>query len=248
MDRAQIISGIGHLVLILWLLVGDWFWRPAEPPPIEAVTVSMLSESAFQAMQDAAPKAPEPAAVPAVKPETRPEVAEPAPDEPAPEEPAPVEPAPQAAPEPEPATQPPAPEAPAEAPVSPDPQPEPTPPTGAPVSEAPQPIAQPTADKRPKPRPVERVAAVPVEDRNDTPEVADEVVPEVTDQPQPAHARSSPDPTPAGVVPPLGACPGRILLIAPQRVPLVPAAAAGAGAEAREEEPRPRPGPAPPPR
>ena len=180
MDRAQTVSGIGHLVLILWLLLGDWFWRPAETPPMEAVAVSMVSETEFKAMQDAAPKADEPAEAPVVKPAPRPEVKAPDPvvpelpaEEPAPE---PVEPAAEPAP---------APDVPPEVPVSPDPQPNEAPPTVAPVAAEEQPIPRPTVDQKPKPRPVNRVAAVPVQDANDTPEVADEATPAVTDQPNP---------------------------------------------------------------
>lgn len=182
MDRAQTVSGIGHLVLILWLLVGDWFWRPAETPPMEAVAVSMVSETEFKAMQDAAPKADEPAEAPVVKPAPRPEVK--APDPVVPELPA-EEPAPEPA-KPEPAAEPAAaPDVPPEVPVSPDPQPNEAPPTVAPVAAEEQLIPQPTLDDKPKPRPVNRVAAVPVQDANDTPEVADEATPAVTDQPNP---------------------------------------------------------------
>lgn len=179
MDRAQILSGVGHLVLILWLLVGDWFWRPAETPPMEAVTVSMISETEFKAMQDAAPKAEAPAETPVVKPAKRPEVQ--APEPVTPELPA-AEPLPEPAKPAEPA---PAPEAPAEVPVSADPQPVEAPPPVAPVAEVAQPIPQPTADQKPKPRPVPRIEAVPVEDTNDTPDVAETATPEVTDQPTP---------------------------------------------------------------
>jgi hypothetical protein len=180
MDRAQTISGIGHLVLILWLLVGDWFWRPAETPPMEAVSVSMVSEKDFQAMQDAAPKADKPAEKPVVKPAKKPEVKAPEPVTP---DLPPAEPLPEPAkPEPKPAA---APDAPADVPVSPDPQPVEAPPPVAPVAEVAQPIAVPTADKKPKPRPVDRVAAKPVEDTNDTPDVADTVTPETSDQAAP---------------------------------------------------------------
>lgn len=184
MDRAQTVSGIGHLVLILWLLVGDWFWRPADVPPMETVAVSMVSESEFQAMQDAAPKAEQPDVKPVVKPAPRPEVK--APDPVVPELPA-EEPAPEPAkPAPKPPAEPaPAPDVPPEVPVSPDPQPNEAPPTVAPVAAEEQPIPQPTVNQKPKPRPVDRVAAVPVENPDDAPVVADKPTPAVTDQPSP---------------------------------------------------------------
>jgi hypothetical protein len=62
------------------------------------------------------------------------------------------------------------------------PQPIETPEPVAPIAEIEQPIPVPLSDARPRPRPVDRVAATPVESV-DAPEVADQVIEEVTDQP-----------------------------------------------------------------
>ena len=119
-----------------------------------------------------------------------PSTPEPAPEEPAPEEPAPEEPAPEvAAPEPV------QPEPPAEPDPAPEPPPQPepseplpedlpvealpqlieTPDPVAPIAEVEQPIPVPLSDVKPRPRPVDRVAATPVESV-DAPEVADQVI------------------------------------------------------------------------
>ncbi len=175
MDRGTTISGIGHMGLILWVALGDWLFAPAEVPPIAVANVSMISESDFKALQASAPKpseapaepVPEVAAPEPVQPDLPP--AEPLPEPALPE---PVEPAPQ-------------PELPADVPVSDAPQPIESPPPVAEIAALEQPIPVPTADKKPKPRPIDRVAETPVDDVTDTPEIADVPTPEVSDQPEP---------------------------------------------------------------
>lgn len=111
-QTGTVISAVGHLGVILWVLVGDWlFAADAVPEPI-VMSVSTLTSAEFDALQAAstptpseepAPVRPEPRPDPAVEPEP---VPEPQP-EPQPEpEPVP-EPEPEPAPEPEPVPEPP---------------------------------------------------------------------------------------------------------------------------------------------
>jgi hypothetical protein len=58
-----------------------------------------------------------------------------------------------------------------------------TPDPVAPIAEVEQPISVPLSDARPRPRPLDRVAATPVDSPTDAPEIADQVIVEVTDQP-----------------------------------------------------------------
>ncbi len=108
MNTGQYISGVGHLALIVWALVGGVLFRPKEPP-FEFANVSLVSSAEFAAMQEAAAPRPvdEPVAEPEVAPEPEPEPAPVPEPEPEPEpEPTPEpepEPAPEPAPEPEPA-------------------------------------------------------------------------------------------------------------------------------------------------
>lgn len=181
MDRGTTISGVGHLGLILWVALGDWLFAPSDMPPMEVAEVSLVSEAEFDAMMAAAPSTPKPSKEPAVEP-AKPEVSAPEPVQPdlPPAEPLPEPAQPEAAVEPAPQ-----PELPPEVPVSADPQPVEAPPPVAPIAAEEQPIPVPTADKRPKPRPIDRVAPTPVDVTEDAPEVADTVTPEVTDQPAP---------------------------------------------------------------
>ena len=174
MDKSQILSGVGHAVVIIWVVLGDWLFAPRELPPPESEQVSMVSESDLKAMQDAAaktekPKADTPEVKPAAKPKPKPQVEAPAPVEPevAAAEPTPVEPA-----QPSP-----------DIPVADNPQPNEAPPAVAPIADQEQPIPVPTVDKRPKPRPAKRITDTPVEQTVDTPVEADTPSPEVTDQP-----------------------------------------------------------------
>ena len=184
MDRGTIISGIGHASVVLWVALGDWFFSPSVPPPMQAASVSLITNAAFQALQASAPKAAKPADKPAEKP---PEVAAPPPLQP---ELPPAEPLAEATPPQPPPPEPPAdptppPDLSADLPVSADPQVFEAPPPVAPLAVDEQPIPVPTADKRPKPRPIDRVAATPVDDTTDTPEIADIPTPEISDQVEP---------------------------------------------------------------
>ncbi|WP_426033033.1 hypothetical protein [Cypionkella sp. TWP1-2-1b2] len=174
MDKSQILSGIGHAVVITWVVLGDWLFAPRELPPPESVQVSMVSESDLKAMQDAAaksvkPKADKPEVKPAAKPAPKPQVEAPAPVEPevAVAEPSPVEPA-----QPSP-----------DIPVAVDPQPNEAPPVVAPIAEAEQPIPVPLSTVKPKPRSSTKITDMPMVSPEKTPEVADQTTPEVTDQP-----------------------------------------------------------------
>ncbi|MCE6950558.1 cell envelope biogenesis protein TolA, partial [Cereibacter sphaeroides] len=81
MNKGVIISGIGHLSLILWLLFGDWFFQPDHAPEVAVTSVSLMTSEEFDAMTAAA-TAPS---------ETPPEAtAEPAQPAPPPEEAAPA--------------------------------------------------------------------------------------------------------------------------------------------------------------
>lgn len=98
-DRAAriglIVSGIGHLALILWALLGGIFFTPDEPPPPMSMSVSTISSTDFAALEAAAPTAatespPQPSAPeqtaeatpPEPKPEKPPEQTDPTPPEP----------------------------------------------------------------------------------------------------------------------------------------------------------------------
>ncbi len=174
MDKSQILSGIGHAVVITWVVFGDWLFAPRELPPPESVQVSMVSEADLKQLQDAAaksekPKADKPEVKPAAKPQPKPQVEAPAPVEPevAVAEPSPVEPA---VPSPD-------------IPVADNPQPNEAPPVTAPIAEEEQPVAVPVTKVKPKPRPATKITDTPVVSPEKTPEVADTATPEVTDQP-----------------------------------------------------------------
>lgn len=180
MDRGTTISGIGHAAVVVWVALGDWLFAPSVPPPMQAASVSLITDAAFQALQASAPKPAKPA-------ENPPEVVAPAPlqpDLPA-SEPA-IEPVPPSQPPPDVPTEPtPPPALPADLPVSDDPQIVEAPEPVAPLADEAQPIPVPLTDKRPKPRPIDRVAATPVDDTTDTPEIADIPTPEISDQAEP---------------------------------------------------------------
>lgn len=176
MEKGQIISGIAHAGVILWVVLGDWLFRADTLPEMQVAEVSLMSSAEFDAMMAAAPKPaepkPEPAPEPAPQePAVQPEVTPPEPVQP--EEPPPAEEAPP--PQPQEAL-------PEELPQESVPQPIETPDPVAPIAEVEQPIPVPLSDTKPKPRPLDRVAATPVESV-DAPEVADQVIEEVTDQP-----------------------------------------------------------------
>jgi hypothetical protein len=109
-QTGTVISAVGHLGVILWVLVGDWLFAADPVPEPIVMSVSTLTSAEFDALQAAstptpseepAPVRPEPRPEPAVEPEPVP-VPEPEP-EPAPE----PEPVPEPVPEPEPAPEPP---------------------------------------------------------------------------------------------------------------------------------------------
>ncbi|MFZ1338993.1 MAG: cell envelope biogenesis protein TolA, partial [Paracoccaceae bacterium] len=54
-SKGTLYSGIGHVGLILWVVVGDFLFSHQEPQPIEVMTVSTMTEAEFQAMQSRAP-------------------------------------------------------------------------------------------------------------------------------------------------------------------------------------------------
>jgi hypothetical protein len=175
MDRGAIISGAGHLGLILWVILGDWLFAPRDMPPVEIAQVSLMSAAEYDAMVASAPKAedvaPEPAAEPA--PERAPEV--------------PAEDPPAAEPEPE--------ELPETLPVDQAPQPIEAPEPTAPLAEEAQPIPVPNMDQPPAPRPIDRVADVPVDEPSDAPEIAETSTPEVSDTAEPdAPVIETPEP------------------------------------------------------
>ncbi len=104
------ISGVGHLVLILWLLFGSWLVRTEEADLIRVQDVTILSAAEFAALT-APPLAPVVSPVPPARPAPVLEPA-PVPPRPAPEpQPAPAPPpaprvAPMVRPEPEPEAEP----------------------------------------------------------------------------------------------------------------------------------------------
>lgn len=176
MDRGLIISGAGHLGLILWVLLGDWLFTPSDAPVIQSANVSVISSAEFDAMQSDAPAAPLEAPDQPAPPdpaEVAPETPAEAPAE-APAEPAPETPAPEAQPD-----------VPPEAPVSDVPQPEPAPEATAPIADEAQPIPVPSSDIAPAPRPSDRIAPEPVDPQPDAANVADTPTPPQTDAPAP---------------------------------------------------------------
>jgi hypothetical protein len=58
MDTGQIISGVGHAGLILWVLVGGFFHTPDDAPAVSVTSVSLVSSAEFDAMLSAAPNPP----------------------------------------------------------------------------------------------------------------------------------------------------------------------------------------------
>ena len=191
MNKGLLISGLGHLGLVLWALLGGWLTWTSEPPVIPVANVSLISTSEFDAMMAAAPKVddtapaptPQPAETPAVKPQPKPATpAKPAPT-PTPAEPLPT---PDPAPTPD--------EAPPEAPPV------------APPSDTPQPIPVQPSDQAPAPDTAARIASTPV-DATDQPNIADVATPAQSDtpspdsQPVPEEPAASPEKTVTAVTP-----------------------------------------------
>ncbi len=156
MDRGTKISAIGHGALILWVMLGDMLWPFDTLNQPEVANVSLMSEAEFAALQASAPK------TDSAQNEPPPEPAAPKPAEPEPAEPEPAQEVPDVAP-----------------------QPEEVPPPTAPLADVAQPIPVAPSDIAPAPRPMDRVAATPVNESPDTPDVADEATPEVAQEAPP---------------------------------------------------------------
>ncbi len=178
MNKGYIFSGAGHLGLILWALLGGWLFSAQSVPEIKVMDVSLVSGAELDAQASKAPKVDAAAPKPAAQP-------------PAQADPAPA-PAPKPQPAPRPAAQPAA--LPDTLPVADSPQPDPTPPPVAPPADQPQPVPQPKLDAKPKPRQVDKIADVPVDQVPDTPKVADTPVPKPTDTPSPDVPVTPPKP------------------------------------------------------
>ncbi len=164
-QTGTVVSAVGHLGVVLWVLVGDWLFAAEKPPETITMIASTISSDAFAELQAAtATPSEEPAPV---RPQARPEeVVEP---EPAPE-PEPV-PEPEPIPEPEPAPEPePLPE------PEPEPAPEP-PPSDVVQAEEEQAIQSESTEIQPAPEAEEIIAPDPVQpeteaETSDTPEPA----------------------------------------------------------------------------
>lgn len=175
MNKGVIISGVGHVSAILWLLFGGYFSFPEETPEVAVTSVSLITSDQLAQLQEAANSTPDPAPTPeAAAPEvTPPEPVEPevTPVEPAVEPPPPIE-----------VVEPP----PVEPVVEPTVEPEVIAPEPiAPPAEIEQPIPVPVSTLKPRPRPSVRVADMPVPPPPEDVAVADEVTPAVTDEPAP---------------------------------------------------------------
>ncbi len=179
MSRARttgnIISGLGHVLLLGWILFGGWF--SSRPDPLEVREVAVISGAEFQAMLEARRQPAEVADAPVA---AAPEVTQDAPE---------LDSAP-----PEPATPPqpiaePSPELPPELPPEPAQVQDAVPQVSQAAPELPEPPAEVTVEDAPAaPTPVERPAEVvaptpaprPEPDATDAPEVQEAVVPEET--------------------------------------------------------------------
>ena len=119
LNTGTIVSGLGHLALILWMLLGSFFGSSEPLMPVAVTEVSLLTAAEFDALS--APEVPQPQLAPPTKPK------------------------PQPAPEPEPAPKPePAPEPQPETKAQPEPlAPPPPAPKPAPVAQQPVPDAAP---------------------------------------------------------------------------------------------------------
>lgn len=165
MNTGQIVSAAGHVTVFLWIMFGDWLFQPKDMPEVTVAEVSLMTSSEFDEMVAAAP-----AAAPEQPAEAKPETPAEQPAEP-------VKPA---------ETEPPVVEdIPEDVPVSDAPQPIEAPEPVAPLADTEQPVPVAPSDVKPKPRPVDRVAAVPVENTEDAPEIADTVTPKASEDAAP---------------------------------------------------------------
>lgn len=192
-DRAEriglIVSGVGHLALILWALLGGIFFAPDPTPPVTMTNVSLMSSDQFAALQAKAPTAPKesPAQPSAPKASTKPPAKPQKKPEPKPPEP-PEPPAPQPEPQPQPDA---APDAPDQPPV--DAQAADTPPTPTPAPSPDQLVpVEPTDNPQAKPKSSTKVAPTPTETPSPDAQVADTVTQQTTDQPSDQKPKDQP--------------------------------------------------------
>jgi hypothetical protein len=168
MERSQVISGVGHAAVVLWVVLGDWLFAPTELPPPAAVQVSMVTSDELAAM-DAAAASTKPEAV-------QPEVKKPANVKPL-KKPAPKPAAEKPVAPPKPADPPP------EIPVAELAQPDEAPPATAPIDEVAQPLPVPETTEPAKPKKAVKILDAPSNDAEKLPEVVDVATPEISDQP-----------------------------------------------------------------
>jgi hypothetical protein len=165
-QTGTVVSAIGHVGVILWVLVGDWLFADAPPQEVIVTSVSMITTAEFDALQAAATATPAEEPAP-VRPQARPEAVVEPPPEPTPE-PTP-EPVPEPTPEPAPLPEP-------------DPLPEPVPlpepaPNDLPQAETEQVLPSESTEIQPVPEAEEIIAPDPIQpeteaDTSDTPEPA----------------------------------------------------------------------------
>jgi hypothetical protein len=185
-QTGTVVSAIGHVGVILWVLIGDWLFTDAPADEVIVTSVSMISSEEFAALQAGATPTPSEEPAP-VRPQARPEeVVEPEP-EPQPEpEPVPEpepEPEPEPVPEPEPAPEP-----------EPDPVVEP-PPSEAVQAEEEQLIQSESTEIQPAPEAEDIIAPDPVQPETEAessempePAVAEDPVAEEVIQQEPTEA------------------------------------------------------------
>lgn len=200
MDKSErtglIVSGVGHLGLLLWALLGGIFFNHDMPPAVATTEVSLMSSADFAALQAAAPKA-------AVESPPQPSLPEASSDTP---------PAPEAETAPD-----------AVEPVEPQPEPEPdaspdltelaqpgTEVTDLPPTEITAPVTEPSASvlpetsPRPKPKPADMVAPTPSDEPAPAAEVSDTAVAETTPTPSEEPVPTPVEPTEAAAPPETG--------------------------------------------
>lgn len=172
-QTGTVISAVGHVGVVLWVLIGDWLFAADVPPETITMTASTITSAEFDALQAASTPTPSEEPAP-VKPEPRPEPKpEPAPvpePEPVPDpEPVPMpDPEPVPAPDPEPLPEP-------------DPAPEPSA-SDAVQAEEEQAIQSESTEIQPAPEAEAIIAPDPVQPETEA-ETADTAAPSVTEDP-----------------------------------------------------------------
>ena len=183
MNTGTTISGIGHVGLILWVMIGGLFMTPDEAPAPAVTEVSLVTGAEFAQLSAAAAANPPVLPQPSVQPV--PEAGSEAVAQPAPDPPLETAPVPVVEPAPEPA-------------VEPTPQPVPEPVVAPVVEPVPDPVPVAPASPRPKPRPAPRIAEVAAELPPADAQVAETVTPEVVpDQPTEQPVVEEPQPATA---------------------------------------------------